>query len=44
LPQSAPQKLGLGKSGILVEKDLQGCPIGKHSFADPDGVLMDLTD
>jgi catechol 2,3-dioxygenase-like lactoylglutathione lyase family enzyme len=44
LPQSAPQKLGLGKSGILVEKDLQGCPIGKHTFADPDGVLMDLTD
>ena len=44
LPQSAPQKLGLGKSGIMVEKDLQGCPIGKHAFADPDGVLMDMTD
>ena len=44
LPQSAPQKLGLGKSGMLVEQDLQGCHIGKHAFADPDGVLMDLTD
>ena len=44
LPQSAPQKLGLGRSGMLVEQDLQGCPIGKHAFADPDGVLMDLTD
>ncbi|HLN88258.1 MAG TPA: VOC family protein, partial [Candidatus Limnocylindrales bacterium] len=43
-PQSAPQKLGLGKSGIMVEKDLQGCPIGKHAFADPDGILMDMTD
>jgi AMMECR1 domain-containing protein len=43
-PQSAPQKLGLGKSGIMVEKDLRDCPIGKHAFADPDGVLMDMTD
>lgn len=44
LPQSAPQKLGLGKSGVLVENDLNGCPIGKHAFADPDGILMDMTD
>jgi hypothetical protein len=29
---------------MLVEQDLQGCPIGKYAFADPDGVLMDLTD
>jgi catechol 2,3-dioxygenase-like lactoylglutathione lyase family enzyme len=43
-PQSAPKKLGRGKAGALIQRDLQACPIGKYAFCDPDGVLMDMTD
>ena len=32
------------QAGVLIQRDLQACPIGKHVFADPDGVLMDMTD
>ncbi|MGH7772156.1 MAG: VOC family protein [Candidatus Binatia bacterium] len=41
-PESAPQRIGVGTQGILVEKDLQACPIGKYALADPDGVLLDI--
>ena len=27
-----------------LEKDLQACPIGKHVFSDPDGVLLDISE
>jgi len=43
-PESAPRKIAMGRSGADLEKDLQGCPIGKHVFADPDGVLLDISD
>jgi catechol 2,3-dioxygenase-like lactoylglutathione lyase family enzyme len=43
-PESARQNIGVGKQGILVEKDLQACPIGKHAFSDPDGVLLDISE
>jgi catechol 2,3-dioxygenase-like lactoylglutathione lyase family enzyme len=43
-PQSAPQKISVGLNGNTLEKDLQACPIGKHVFADPDGVLLDISE
>jgi len=41
-PESAPKKIAAGMQGGDLEKDLQACPIGKHAFADPDGVLVDI--
>jgi hypothetical protein len=32
----------VGMQGGELEKDLQVCPIGKHVFVDPDGILLDL--
>jgi catechol 2,3-dioxygenase-like lactoylglutathione lyase family enzyme len=43
-PESAPKKIAVGMQGGELEKDLQGCPIGKHVFADPDGVLLDISE
>jgi hypothetical protein len=41
-PESAPRKITMGRSGADLEKDLQSCPLKKHVFADPDGVLLDI--
>jgi catechol 2,3-dioxygenase-like lactoylglutathione lyase family enzyme len=43
-PESAPKKIGVGIQGAAIEKDLQSCPIAKHTLADPDGVLLDISD
>ncbi len=43
-PESAPKKIGVGIQGVAIEKDLQACPIGKHAFADPDDVLVDISE
>lgn len=43
-PESAPRKIASGPHGAAVEKDLQACPIGKHAFADPDGLLLDISE
>ena len=43
-PDSAPKKIGVGIQGAAIEKDLEACPIGKHTLSDPDGVLLDLSD
>lgn len=43
-PTAAPRKIDLSKHGKLILKDLEGCPIGQHPTADPDGVLLDLSD
>jgi catechol 2,3-dioxygenase-like lactoylglutathione lyase family enzyme len=43
-PECAPKKIAGGPQGASIEKDLQACPIGKHAFADPDGVLLDIAD
>jgi catechol 2,3-dioxygenase-like lactoylglutathione lyase family enzyme len=43
-PECAPKKVGGGpQSGGLV-KDLEACPIGNHHFADPDGILLDISE
>ncbi|HWH79661.1 MAG TPA: VOC family protein, partial [Candidatus Binatus sp.] len=41
-PECAAKKIAGGVQGGAIAKDLQGCPIGKHAFADPDGVLVDI--
>jgi catechol 2,3-dioxygenase-like lactoylglutathione lyase family enzyme len=43
-PECAPKRISGGPQGASIEKDLQACPIGKHAFADPDGVLLDVSD
>jgi catechol 2,3-dioxygenase-like lactoylglutathione lyase family enzyme len=43
-PECAPKKIGGGPQGASIEKDLLACPIGKHAFADPDGVLLDISE
>ena len=43
-PESAPRKIGVGSQGVAIEKDLQGCRIGKYAFSDPDGLLLDISD
>lgn len=43
-PESAPKKIAVGVQGAAIEKDLQACPIGKHTLSDPDGVLLDISD
>ena len=43
-PECAPKKIGGGpQSGGLV-KDMDDCPIGQHAFADPDGILLDISE
>lgn len=41
-PQCAAKKIAGGVQGGAIAKDLQACPLGKHAFADPDGVLVDI--
>lgn len=42
--ESAPKKIADGPQGAAIEKDLLACPIGKHVFSDPDGVLLDISE
>jgi catechol 2,3-dioxygenase-like lactoylglutathione lyase family enzyme len=42
-PQSAPRKLSVGLHGKMIEEDFQRCCLGQHFTADPDGVLIDLS-
>jgi len=41
-PECAAKKIAGGVQGAAIAKDLHACPIGKHAFADPDGVLLDI--
>jgi len=43
-PESAPANLDAGRFGAMTRADLEGCVIGQHAMADPDGVLLDLTE
>jgi len=43
-PGSAARKIAIGRDGETRQKNLQGCKLCKHALADPDGVLLDLTD
>jgi hypothetical protein len=43
-PESAPRKVAIGRDGEKHKENLEGCKLCKQSLADPDGVLLDLTD
>ena len=43
-PESAPRKIAIGRDGETRQKNLEGCRLCKYPQADPDGVLLDLTD
>ncbi len=43
-PESAPSNLDVGRFGAMTRADLEGCVIGQYAMADPDGILLDLTE
>lgn len=43
-PDSAPRKIAVGRHGHMIRKDLERCAIGRFTTADPDGVLLDLSE
>jgi catechol 2,3-dioxygenase-like lactoylglutathione lyase family enzyme len=43
-PQSAPKKVAGRRFGDITLKDLGACIAGKYGTADPDGVLLHLSD
>ena len=43
-PESAPANLDIGRFGPMTRADLEGCVIGQHAMADPDGILLDLVE
>jgi hypothetical protein len=48
LPNTAPgstaRKIAIGRDGETRQKNLEACKLCRHAIADPDGVLLDLTD
>lgn len=43
-PEAAPANIDVGRFGPMTRADLEGCVIGKYAMADPDGILLDLSD
>jgi catechol 2,3-dioxygenase-like lactoylglutathione lyase family enzyme len=43
-PQSVPKKIAGGRFGDVTLEDLEACVAGKYGTADPDGVLLHLSD
>jgi catechol 2,3-dioxygenase-like lactoylglutathione lyase family enzyme len=43
-PASAARKIAIGRDGATRQKNLEACKLCRHALADPDGVLLDLTD
>ena len=43
-PRLAPSPVGAGPEGGARLKLFSKCPFGKHHLADPDGVLIDISD
>jgi hypothetical protein len=43
-PASAARKIAIGREGEKRQKNLEACKLCRHALADPDGVLLDLTD
>jgi hypothetical protein len=44
MPASGPRKIAIGRDGETRQKNLEGCKFCRYPLADPDGVLLDLTD
>jgi catechol 2,3-dioxygenase-like lactoylglutathione lyase family enzyme len=43
-PQSAPKKIAGGRFGDVTLQNLEACVAGKYGSADPDGVLLHLSE
>ena len=43
-PEAAPANLDVGRFGPMTRADLEGCVIGRYAMADPDGILLDLSE
>jgi hypothetical protein len=43
-PASAARKIAVGRDGERRQQNLEACKLCKCALADPDGVLLDLTD
>jgi catechol 2,3-dioxygenase-like lactoylglutathione lyase family enzyme len=43
-PASAARKIAIGRDGERRQQNLEACKLCKWPLADPDGVLLDLTD
>ncbi|HYT56200.1 MAG TPA: VOC family protein [Verrucomicrobiae bacterium] len=43
-PQSAPKKIAGGRFGDVTLENLEACAAGKYGTADPDGVLLHLSE
>jgi hypothetical protein len=43
-PASAARKITIGRDGETRQKNLEACKLCRYPLADPDGVLLDLTD
>ena len=43
-PQSAPKKVAGRRFGDITRTDLEACAAGKYGIADPDGVLLHLSE
>jgi catechol 2,3-dioxygenase-like lactoylglutathione lyase family enzyme len=43
-PQSVPKKIAGGRFGDVTLQELEACAAGKYGTADPDGVLLHLTE
>jgi catechol 2,3-dioxygenase-like lactoylglutathione lyase family enzyme len=44
VPGSAPRKIAIGRDGPARQKNLEACKLCRYALADPDGVLLDLTE
>ncbi len=43
-PTSAARKIAIGRDGETRQKNLEACKLCRYALADPDGVLLDLTE
>ena len=43
-PASAARQIAIGRDGETRQKNLEACKLCRYPLADPDGVLLDLTD
>jgi len=44
VPGSGARKIAIGRDGETRQKNLEACKLCQHAIADPDGLLLDLTE
>ena len=43
-PESGPRKIQTDRNGPLLQRDIDSCTLGQFAIADPDRVLIDMTE